>query len=470
MNNVLNLRELPQKEVDQPIINNQPKLKSFRSFRHLFLTAVLLVGTAFSFVKISAAVGAPDPGHLWSEIEQTALAIAQGGTGLETLGVTGDVLIVNATGDALEYQSYDNLFGASLATRTTDNVTEGAANLYYTDARFDTRLGTKTTTDLAEGTNLYYTDARFDTRLASKDTDDLVEGANLYFTNTRARAALSGTSPISYNSGTGAISLTTVPISLGGTGQTTANASFNALAPSQTGQANKFLQTNGTNTSWTTVDKSFIGLSNVENTALSTWTGSANIANVGTIVTGSWQATPIADTYVASAPTWNAKEPGIAIGLASQYFRGDKTWATLDTSTVPENGNLYYTTARHDADFDTRLAVKTTDDLVEGAANFYYTDARVEALLASKTTDDLAEGVANFYYTDARFDASLAGKTSDDLAEGVTNKYLKNVYSVNAAADLPAGAEGDIAFVRDDNGDVTYDDAKLYYFTGGSWQ
>lgn len=37
-----------------------------------------------------------------------------------------------------------------------------------------------------ETTNLYYTDARFDTRLASKTTDDLDEGiTNLYFTDTR---------------------------------------------------------------------------------------------------------------------------------------------------------------------------------------------------------------------------------------------------------------------------------------------
>lgn len=41
-----------------------------------------------------------------------------------------------------------------------------------------------------------------------------------------------------------------VAIVNGGTGQTTANAAFNALAPSQTSNANKVLQTNGTNTSW----------------------------------------------------------------------------------------------------------------------------------------------------------------------------------------------------------------------------
>jgi len=43
---------------------------------------------------------------------------------------------------------------------------------------------------------------------------------------------------------------TALPISSGGTGQTTANASFNALVPAQTGNAGKVLGTDGTNTSW----------------------------------------------------------------------------------------------------------------------------------------------------------------------------------------------------------------------------
>jgi hypothetical protein len=45
--------------------------------------------------------------------------------------------------------------------------------------------------------------------------------------------------------------------------------------------------------SWQTLDKAAVGLSNVENTALSTWAGSANITTVGTIATGTWNATEI---------------------------------------------------------------------------------------------------------------------------------------------------------------------------------
>ena len=105
-------------------------------------------------------------------------------------------------------------FDTRLATKTTSNLNEGT-NLYYTSARantdFDTRLATKATTNLAEGTNLYYTSARansdFDTRLATKSTTNLAEGTNLYHTTARARAAVSGSTGITYTEGTGAIAV-----------------------------------------------------------------------------------------------------------------------------------------------------------------------------------------------------------------------------------------------------------------------
>lgn len=55
-------------------------------------------------------------------------------------------------------------------------------------------------------------------------------------------------------SGTIALSYSGValPVLNGGTGQTTANAAFNALVPSQTGNSGKYLTTNGTDTSWGT--------------------------------------------------------------------------------------------------------------------------------------------------------------------------------------------------------------------------
>jgi hypothetical protein len=67
------------------------------------------------------------------------------------------------------------------------------------------------TDDISEGTsNLYYTNSRWDTRLATKTTDNLNEGTtNKYFSNTLARNALSAGTGLSYNSSTGTFSLST---------------------------------------------------------------------------------------------------------------------------------------------------------------------------------------------------------------------------------------------------------------------
>ncbi|MGZ3855757.1 MAG: hypothetical protein ACXVKO_05830, partial [Bacteriovorax sp.] len=61
------------------------------------------------------------------------------------------------------------------------------------------------------------------------------------------------------------------------------------------------------------------------------------------------QANSTTDGYLSSSD-WNAfnsKQGSIVAGTTAQYYRGDKSWQTLDTSAVPENvANLYFTNAR----------------------------------------------------------------------------------------------------------------------------
>lgn len=56
-----------------------------------------------------------------------------------------------------------------------------------------------------------------------------------------------------------------------------------------------------------TVTAADLSLGNVENTALSTWAGSASLTTLGTIATGVWNGTAIGDSYISSAAAWNAK-------------------------------------------------------------------------------------------------------------------------------------------------------------------
>ncbi|RYZ69996.1 MAG: hypothetical protein EOP09_06755, partial [Proteobacteria bacterium] len=56
--------------------------------------------------------------------------------------------------------------------------------------------------------------------------------------------------------------------------------------------------------------------------------------------------TPSATDDAATKAYADTKESAITAGTTSQFFRGDKTWQTLDTSIVPENTNLYFTQTR----------------------------------------------------------------------------------------------------------------------------
>jgi hypothetical protein len=70
----------------------------------------------------------------------------------------------------------------------------------------------------------------------------------------------------------------------------------------------------------------------------------ASATNRGALSSGDWS-------------TFNSKENAITAGTTAQYFRGDKTFQTLNTSVVPELTNLYYTEARVNA--NTNVAANT---------------------------------------------------------------------------------------------------------------
>lgn len=153
--------------------------------------------TVNAYGQITAASNGSSSGTTWGTItgtlaDQTDLQAALDAKVAKNANITG------ATKTKITYDA-KGLVTAG-ADATTSDIAEGS-NLYYTTARFDTRLATKTTTDLAEGTNLYYTAARFNTAFAAKTTADLTELTNLYFTNARAIAAtLTG-----YSSGAGTV-------------------------------------------------------------------------------------------------------------------------------------------------------------------------------------------------------------------------------------------------------------------------
>lgn len=123
----------------------------------------------------------------------------------------------------------------------------------------------------------------------------------------------------------------TVPVASGGTGQTTANAALNALLPSQTSNSGKFLQTDGTNTSWAAgAGGSMVypgaGIANSTGTA---WGTSYTTTGSGTVV--ALQTSPSFTTPAIGAATGTSLDlsgGGGSISLAqaqSLWFGGSGT-------------------------------------------------------------------------------------------------------------------------------------------------
>ena len=119
----------------------------------------------------------------------------------------------------------------------------------------------------------------------------------------------------------------------------TSQAGYVAQAPNDT---SKFLRGDAT---WAAVTKSNVGLGNVENTALSTWTGTNKITTLGTITTGTWNGTTIA---VANGGTGATDAAGartnLGLGTAATYAVDDATGnGALGTGTgLTTERSVYY--------------------------------------------------------------------------------------------------------------------------------
>lgn len=114
-------------------------------------------------------------------------------------------------------------------------------------------------------------------------------------------------------------------VAYGGTGQTTANAALNALLPAQTGNATKYLQTDGTNTTWDAISISTADI-----------TGTLPLANGGTGATTAAGALTSLGAYAATNPSGYTTNVGTVTSVGGT---GTVSGLTL-TGTVSTTGNL----------------------------------------------------------------------------------------------------------------------------------
>ena len=153
-------------------------------------------------------------------------------------------------------------------------------------------------------------------------------------------------------------------------------ASQTAVLDPNTDATRKFLRMTGTGSVgaapvWDTVTKTDVGLSKVENTKLSTWTGSSYIATVGTITSGTWHGTAIEASYIGDHSTDKLTSGTLPIARGgtniSTYTKGDILYAsaanTLSKLSVGTNPDGYVLTL--DEGVPTWSANQATDNKVE---------------------------------------------------------------------------------------------------------
>jgi hypothetical protein len=118
--------------------------------------------------------------------------------------------------------------------------------------------------------------------------------------------------------------ITDLAVADGGTGASTATAALNNLLPSQTSNANKYLQTDGTNASWDAVSLSTSDI-----------TGTLAVANGGTGVTSS---TGTGNVVLSNSPTLVTPALGTPSALVGTNITG--TASGLTAGNVTTNANL----------------------------------------------------------------------------------------------------------------------------------
>lgn len=167
-----------------------------------------------------------------SKTAQFALSQSNSTARTFTLPDISTVLVGQNTANTLSNKLMDNTNSYYLKDTVTafQNAADSTKQAYFDLVNIPTSTARTYTFPSASGT--LTTDAGTSTL-----TNKTISGASNTITNISLTSSVTGT----------------LPIANGGTGQTTANAAFNALVPSQTGNSGKYLTTDGTNTSWAAV-------------------------------------------------------------------------------------------------------------------------------------------------------------------------------------------------------------------------
>ena len=422
-----------------------------------------------------------------------------GGTGVTSAasgnGVTFSIGQSVATSDDVTFNTVaaaltGNVTGqvSDISNHSTSTLSEGS-NLYYTDARFDTRLGTKDTSDVSEGSNLYFTNERVDDRVAALvqngtgltwtyddtagtftgvvsltpfNTSQLTENTNLYYTQARFDSAFSAKTTNDLTENTN-LYYTQARFDSAFSAKTTNDLTENTNLYYTDTRANAAIDAR--------VNKAFVDALNVEAASVA-----ANSVALGTDTTGNYVQSITGTANKVSVSGSGSESAAVTLSLPDDVqiandltvagelrVNGDLTY--LDTTNLKIEDNLF--------ELNSNLTGSPVNDsgmlINRGSSNnavFIWDESADKFTLGLTTADGSATGnitLASLGILVATIEGNLTGNVTgtvssianhdtDSLSEGSSNQYFSTSRarsSISASGDLSYNSStGVISFTQ----------------------
>ena len=237
-----------------------------------------------------------------------------------------------------------------------------------------------------------------------------------------------------------------------------------------------------------------VGLGNVENTALSTWAGTSSIVTLGTVTTGTWQGTNISLSYIPTIDNAHIPNsiPSWKVGLGNVENTALSTWTgSSNIATVGGTVNGYVLATEFGY---LNQAVLTSSSpsfaglTVTGVASpsiviADVTSTRLPALYFIRGSTNYGStiytdykiqdngGVLRFYSDASSTELnvmSIDGAGNLNIAGTLTEKYMSGDYGVAwASISLPSGTNGMQLVAYNSNAGILA--SRLYVYTNGAW-